>query len=131
MAGWSRRADGEHEVLFRIVALLVGFADMADLAPGLSLLRRRRLLTILTYGEAVGRDFIWGMVPPASAHYDEPEIVGDPALLAASFRVLALVLYTMLTSASGAGGAVERLTGGSLKLGTPCRRAPAPFTDTS
>ena len=115
MEGWSRQAKRDRDVLMRIVALLISMAGFADRAGGLRGRRRRQLFQLLHYAEAVGYDFIVGLMPASSAAYDEPDPTGDPegpagdaARLAASFRVLALVLYTMLQRRFTLGGAIPR-----------------------
>jgi hypothetical protein len=61
VAGWDRNADWNRDVLERIVALLFALANLADLAAGAPFLRRRRVLEILSYGEAEARAFVMGV----------------------------------------------------------------------
>jgi hypothetical protein len=88
---WNR------DVLGRIVALLFALADLADLASGLSALHRRRVLGILSCGEAEARAFLVGTATDAQAPACAPERTGDAACLAARFRALALLLCALLT----------------------------------
>ena len=107
---WNRRVERERDVLERMLALLLALAALVDRAAGLPAARRLHLLAILGYGEAEARDFIIALASEAgaSARFDAaPDAaavtpiheVGDAALLAARFRMLALVLGAMLMQA--------------------------------
>ena len=98
MGDWE--ADGNREVLERIVALLFALAGLADLAAGLPLLRRRRLLGILDHGEVEARAFVFGMVCGAQVPADTLESTNDAARLAVRLRALALVLCVLLARAA-------------------------------
>jgi hypothetical protein len=96
MGDWDRNANWSGDVLERIVALLFALANLADLAADAPYLRRRQVLAILSYGEAVARAFLFGGAPaPAEAS----EQAGDAVRLAARFRALALVLCALLAQA--------------------------------
>jgi hypothetical protein len=96
MVDWDRNADWNRDVLERIVALLFALAHLADLAAGAPFLRRRRVLEILSHGEAEAWAFVMGLPPGAAVPADEPEYPSDAERLAASFRALALALFAML-----------------------------------
>jgi hypothetical protein len=96
MADWDRKANWNRDVLERIVALLFALANLADLAAGAPYLRRRRVLGILSHGEAEAWAFVMGLPPDAAVPADEPESAGDAERLAASFRALALALCALL-----------------------------------
>jgi hypothetical protein len=104
MDGWYRDANGDRDVLERIVALLFALAGLADLAAGLPARHRRQVLAILGYGEAVARAFLTGMEEDApsweDAPADAPGEPGDALLLAARFRALALLLAALLARAA-------------------------------
>jgi hypothetical protein len=97
MNGWE--TDWSRDALERIVALLFSLAGLADRAAGVSFLRRRRLLGILTHGEAEARAFLIGMATGAPIQADELETTGDAALLAVRLRALALMLCVLLMQA--------------------------------
>ena len=103
MEQWNGDQGWNGDVLWRIVALLVSLAGLADAAAGLPARRRREVLGFLMPGEAAARALIAGMAPGAPDMADEPwpcdRASDDAALLAATFRVLALALYTMLSLA--------------------------------
>jgi hypothetical protein len=67
MEGWDGQANGNRNVLERIVALLFALANLADVAAGASYLRRRQVLEILSHGEAEARAFVLGMAIGAPA----------------------------------------------------------------
>jgi hypothetical protein len=91
MADWE--TNWNRDVLERIVALLFALANLADLAADAPFLRRRKVLGILSHGEAEARAFLFGGAPiPA----DAPESTGDAARLAVRLRALALVLCALL-----------------------------------
>jgi hypothetical protein len=96
MAGWDRNAGWNRDVLEHIAALLFALAALADLAAGVSVLRRRRVLGILRHGEAEGRAFVVGVATGSPVSADAPETTADAMRLAASFRALALALCAML-----------------------------------
>ena len=107
------------DVLMGIVALLVSLAGFADRAGELRGRRRGQLLQLLCYAEAVGCDFILGLMPAASICCDDTELDADPeppvadaARLAAGLRVLALVLYTIVLRCAARSRAVVRLDAG-------------------
>jgi hypothetical protein len=85
---------------------------LADLAAGASYLRRRRVLSILSHGEAEARAFVIGISTDATASVDAPDSAGDAVCLAVRFRALALLLCAMLarrrSALPGAAGAQVR-----------------------
>ncbi len=95
MTGWE--TNWSRDALERIVALLFALAHLADLAAGAPFLRRRRVVAILSHGEAEARAFLFGGAP---APDDAPGETGDAARLAVRFRALALVLCAMLAQAT-------------------------------
>jgi hypothetical protein len=97
MGDWDRNAKWNRDVLERVVALLVALSGLADLAAGLPFLRRRRVLGILSHGEAEARAFAMGVAPDPA---DAPGGTADAARLAASFRALALALCALLAHAA-------------------------------
>ena len=104
MHGWDRDANGDRDVLGRIVALLFALAGLADLAAGLPFLRRREVLGFLAYGEAAVRPWFAGMALGALSeedafHGDAPADCRDASQLAARFRALAFMLAALLTLA--------------------------------
>jgi hypothetical protein len=135
VAGWDRRAIETRDVLEHIAALLFALATLADLAAGAPSLRRRRVLEILSFGEAEARAFVFGIPADAMIPADAPESSADAAGLAASFRALALALCALLARAAlfafpGAAGA--RFGRPSQKISGPAgRRAAPPAPDTS
>lgn len=135
MHGWD--ANGDRDVLWRIVALLLALAGLADLAAGLSFFRRREVLGILSYGEEAARELLAGMAcgpddgavsdEPASSPVDAREECRDALLLAARFRALAFMLAVLLTLAdpSAPRRAAGPLAGGR-EPARPGRRRPMP-----
>ncbi len=97
MAGREGEANWNCDVLERIVALLFALANLADLAAGAPYLRRRRVLGILSHGEAEARAFLFGGEPVPS---DALEDTGDAVRLAARYRALALVLCALMAQAA-------------------------------
>jgi hypothetical protein len=124
MSGWDRKATWNRDVLERIVALLFALAHLADLAAGAPYLRRRRVLEILSHGEAEAWAFVMGLPPGAAIPADVPESTGDAARLAASFRALALMLCALLARARRS--AVPRMAGPRAGLCKPAERAGRP-----
>ena len=110
---WNRTVERDRDVLERILALLLALAALADRAAGLSAVRRLHVLAILGCGEAKARSLIVAMASgtPAEATAASIPAAGDAARLAASFRMLALALDTLLAQARGR---------------SPCRHAPLP-----
>lgn len=96
MGDWDRNANWNRDVLEHIVALLFALAHLAELAAGAPFLRRRRVLEILSFGEAEARAFVMGVAFGEIAPADAPEQPGDASRLAASFRALALLLCALL-----------------------------------
>ena len=107
---WSRSVERDRSVLERILALLLALAALTDRAACLSAAIRLHLLAILGQGEAEARDFILAMAFEAGAPArldaasDATTVtpvheVGDAALLAARFRMLALALGVLLAQA--------------------------------
>ncbi len=96
----------DRDVLWRIVTLLLALAGLADIAAGLRGARRRHVLGILGCGEATARALVIGMATGAPILRDlrespepsgnEPQQTGDAAFLAASLRLLALLLGFLL-----------------------------------
>jgi hypothetical protein len=91
---WSRGA------LERIVALLCALANLADLAAGVSFLRRRRVLGIVSHGEVEARAFVIGTVTGEPVPIDALETTHDAARLAVRLRALALMLCLILAQAA-------------------------------
>ena len=97
----NRQIERERAVLERIVALLLALAGMAERATALPAPARLRLLAILGFGEEAARGLVVALTPGA------PGEIGDfaspPAchadLLAARFRMLALVVAALLATA--------------------------------
>jgi hypothetical protein len=124
---WSRDA------LERIVVLLFALANLADLAAGASFLRRRRVVGILSHGEAEARAFVVGMVSGAPAPVNPPASADDAACLAVRLRALALALCVLLArwfALPGAAGPCvgrpsHKVSGPSVRwLGAPAPPAP-------
>jgi hypothetical protein len=97
MANWE--ANWNRDVLERIVALLFALANLADLAAGAPLLRRRRVLGILSQGEVEARAFVIGTASGSPVSADVLESTRDAARLAVRLRALALMLCAMLAQA--------------------------------
>jgi len=131
MGDWE--ADGNREVLGRIVALLFALAGLADLAAGLPALRRRRLLGILGHGEVEARAFVAGMVCGADISADTLESTSDAARLGVRLRALALVLCVLLARAAPCTppGPAGPRAGRREPAAAAGRRAAAPAPDTS
>ena len=106
----NREIERERAVLERIVALLLALAGMAERACALPAPARLRLLAILGFGEEAARELVIGLTPGA------PGEIGDFASppaghadgLAARFRVLALVLATLLATARQLAGVLAQ-----------------------
>jgi hypothetical protein len=132
MGGWDRNADWNRDVLERIVALLFALANLADLAAGAPFLRRRRVLEILSHGEAEAWAFVMGLPPGAAIPADMPESTDDAERLAASFRALALALCALLARArqSAVPGMAGPRAGREKPAGLTGRRAALPPPDT-
>lgn len=99
---WNREIDRRQDVLEQIVALLFLMAGLADRAAGLSLHCSYHALDALARGEAEARAFVIGLAGASvesDAAIQEFASVGAAERLAASFRVLALVLGAMLAEA--------------------------------
>ena len=111
MGSWNWNANGDRDVLERIVALLFALAGLADRAAGLPFLRRREVLGILSCGEAAARAYFAGMASNSLSGADtfSEEYAYAPAdapgehcyalLLAARFRALAFMLAALLSLA--------------------------------
>ena len=95
----NREIERERAVLERIVALLLALAGMAERACALPAPARLRLLAILGFGEEAARDLVVALTPGATADDPASPPAGHADGLAARFRVLALVLATLLASA--------------------------------
>jgi hypothetical protein len=131
MGDWDRNASWNRDVLERIAALLFAFACLADLAAGAPLLRRRRVLGILSQGEIEARTFVMGVASGGALPADSPEQCGDAARLAASFRALAMLLCAMLARRFALPDAAGPRTGRQDSAGSARRQAPPPLPDTS
>jgi hypothetical protein len=94
MNGWE--TDWSRDVLERIVALLFSLAGLADLGADAPFLRRRRVLGILSRGEAEARAFLIGISTGEPVQADALQPAGDAACLAVRFRALALLLCVLL-----------------------------------
>jgi hypothetical protein len=94
MSNWE--ANWDRGALERIVMLLFALANLADLAAGASFLRRRRVLAIVSHGEAEARAFVIGMASGLPVSADALESTDDTALLAVRLRALALMLCLLL-----------------------------------
>jgi hypothetical protein len=134
VAGWNGEANWSRDVLERIVALLFALANLADRAAGASFLRRRRVLGILSQGEAEARAFLIGISTGEPVSADALETVHDAARLAARLRALALLLCALLANAAlfalpGAAGAQAGRPSRGISGPAGCRAAPvAPDT---
>ena len=100
-----RAMEQRRAVLERILALLLALAALAERAALAPPANRRQVLVYVACGEAVARGFLLDLAAgrPASAEpvVDATFPLGDdPALLAASLRVLALALLTLLDEAA-------------------------------
>ena len=126
MGDWNRGANGDHDVLARIAALLLSLADLADRAAGLPFLRRRHVLGILGFGEAEARAFLIEVSTGAPAPADAPDPDGDAALLAARLRALALLLCAILAWRIGLPGAAGARIGRRRIARSVVRRPDAP-----
>lgn len=131
MEGWCREADRDRDVLMRIVALLVSLATLADRTAGLSGRRRRHVLDILCESETVAHAFVAGLMPAPPVQWEEPVPVYDAARLAATFRLLALVLYTTLQRRTALSGDIAPLTVRSESIGRQFPHPAVPAADTS
>lgn len=104
---WNRRVERERVVLEHIRALLLALAALVDRAAGLPAVKRLHVLAILGHGEAEARNLIVAMASdhcpaaPAEATAAPSPAAGDAGRLAASFRMLALALDTLLAQARG------------------------------
>lgn len=103
MAGraWDRRAEPDRVVLERIVMMLLALAVLVERAAGLPAARRLHLLAALDRSEAEARCLIVAMAAggcPGSANQiiALSPAAGDAALLAARFRILALMVNFVL-----------------------------------
>jgi hypothetical protein len=118
----NRMVNRDREVLERILALLLALAALVDRAAGLPILKRRHLIAMLGRGEAEARMLI---VEMASGAADETAVTasaaGDAPRLAASFRMLALVLNALLAQAWG-----EPPRRQALQAGSPRRKPRRP-----
>jgi hypothetical protein len=121
----DRETDWSRDVLERIVALLFSLANLADLAAGAPLLRRRQVLAILSHGEAEARAFLIGAANGA------PEQAGDAARLAARLRALALLLCVLLAQPARLPGAAHKRADRRKPAGPAGRPTPLPAPDTS
>jgi hypothetical protein len=133
VAGWDRNANWNRDVLESIVALLFALAGLAELAAGAPCHRRRRVLAILSHGEAEARAFVLGISPEALSPTDATDSVGDAVCLAASFRALALALCALLARArqSALPCATGPRAGQCKPAGPVSHRAPPFAPDTS
>jgi hypothetical protein len=107
MGNWE--ANWNDGVLERIVVLLFALASLADRAAGASFLRRRRVLGILSHGEAEARAFVIGFATGAPVTADTLETTGDAACLAVRLRALALMLCLLLARGFALPGALGSL----------------------
>lgn len=145
MGSWDWSANGDRDVLERIVALLFSLACMADLAACRPFLRRREVVGILSCGEAAARVWFAGMAPDipsgedtlseeyAPSPADAPGEHCDALLLAARFRALAFMLAGLLSLAdpSPRPRAAWNGPGGREPAVGACRQATSPAPDTS
>ncbi len=114
----------DDRTLRRIIAMLAGFAVLAERAGSRSFPVRWFVLSVLGYAEGVARAFVveathseWPCFEDDLAPGDRPV---DAAVLAWRFRVLAAVLGTLLAPEGGFdGNAAAR---------PPCRRAACAVT---
>ena len=98
---WSRKGELDRVVLEHARAMLLVLAALVDRAAGLPMAERLHFLAVMGHGEAEARRLIVAMAssrrPGASAEAAAaPIAVGDTALLAARFRMLALAVEAML-----------------------------------
>jgi len=120
--GWNR------DVLGRIVALLFSLADLADIAAGLPVHRRRYLLGVLSVAEAEAHGFLIGAGAPVSA--GGQDTADDALRLAARLRALALLLMALLMQEATPSGTADPFVGRqkpALHTGRPASSA-APDT---
>ena len=103
---WNRRMEPDRDVLEHIRALLLALAVLVDRAAGLPTVERLRFLAVMGHGEAEARCLIVAMASdpgdPAVASASPAPTVGDTALLAARFRMLALAVDAMLAQVGAA-----------------------------
>lgn len=114
----DRDNDTEREVLKWIAAMLIALAVLADRSCDRSSLVRSLVLWFLRHAEGIARDFVIGEaqacgvampdLPPAISFGDS---VGGAMRLAASFRLLALVLQSLPVPSCDVGGFQARLDG--------------------
>lgn len=97
---WKRGVEQDRAVLEHIRVLLLALATLVDRAAGLPAVDRLHVLAILGHGEVEARSFIVAMASgaPAGIITARPA-TGDAGQLAASFRMLALVLGAVLMQA--------------------------------
>jgi hypothetical protein len=107
MGDWE--ANWNRDVLERIVALLFALANLADLAAGASFLRPRRVLAIVSRGEAEARAFVIGFATGVPVTADTLETTRDAACLAVRLRALALMLCLLLARGFALSGALGSL----------------------
>jgi hypothetical protein len=134
MGDWE--ANWDRGALERIAMLLFALANLADLAAGASFLRRRRVLAIVSHGEAEARAFVIGVASGLPVSADALESTDDTALLAVRLRALALMLCLLLArgfALSGAAG--QPACRPSHRISRPVIRRPdapaPPASDTS
>jgi hypothetical protein len=102
---WNREVEQDRAVLEHIRALLLALAALVDRAAGLPAVKRLHLFAVLGSGEAEARRLIVAMAfdrcpgAPAGARAALVPAAGDAGLLAARFRMLALVVQAMLAQA--------------------------------
>ena len=116
---WTAQIENDRNVLARIVALLLALADLADRAADASYPVRLQVLWAFQLADAVARELVAGpaygtagcLQPPAPAPRCCGSDPADFANLAASLRMLALMVSNMATKA----GRLSRLSCGTIK----------------
>ena len=92
---WNSDREGNGRALLRIVALLFGFAMLAERIAGQSAPVRQLVLAILRSAESVAREFVTGQAGTEYSTYPPGRFSDDlaeAARLAQSFRALASAL---------------------------------------
>ena len=116
---WTAQIETNRNVLERIVALLLALADLADRAAGASYRVRLQVLWAFQLADDVARELVAGptygtagcLRPPAPAPHCCGSDPADFANLAASLRMLALMVRSMARRPSRCGTSGWRAAG--------------------
>ena len=116
---WTAQIENDRNVLARIVALLLALADLADRAAGASYRVRLQVLWAFQLADDVARELVAGpaygtagcLRPPAPAPHCCGSDPADFANLAASLRMMALVVRSMARRPSRCGTSGWRAAG--------------------